>query len=158
MDDATEKGDPPVTEEAPEDGHDAPAETHDAHEDHLQDTLRTILDESPGVAGVLVATVDGLLVAGEFDVDAAVATHAEAETLSAMAAATVGIGMRLIERLSLGTGAGCVVHGGEGSVAAQRVGGDSVLLLFGRGTAGLLTLAIRRARPRVQEALAATSG
>jgi predicted regulator of Ras-like GTPase activity (Roadblock/LC7/MglB family) len=126
------------------------------HGDRLQEVLRTILDESFGIAGALVATVDGLFVAGEVDVDAAVSTRDEAETLSAMAAATVNIGMRVVEQLSLGTGTGCVVQASEGCVGVHRLGARGVLVMFGGDglTAGSLNVALRRALPRVQEALA----
>ena len=131
--------------------------TDDGDADRLQEALRAVLEESFGVAGVLVATVDGLFVAGEVDVDAAVSTRAEAETLSAMAAATVSVAMRFVERLSIGTGTGCVVQADDGCVGVHRVGANGVLVLFGGGglTAGSLNLALRRALPRVEEALAA---
>jgi predicted regulator of Ras-like GTPase activity (Roadblock/LC7/MglB family) len=107
---------------------------------------------------VLVASSDGLLVAGEFDVTAPAATRAGAETLSAMAATALGIARMFGDRLALGPEPGCVVHGSGGCVAVQRVDDTDVLVLFGGDvlTVARLHLAMRRALPRVRAALAAT--
>ncbi|HEX8518586.1 MAG TPA: hypothetical protein VF667_03245 [Pseudonocardia sp.] len=105
-----------------------------------------------------MASSDGLLVAGEFDVTAPAATRAGAETLSAMAATALGIARMFGDRLALGPEPGCVVHGSGGCVAVQRVDDTDVLVLFGGDvlTVARLHLAMRRALPRVRAALAAT--
>ena len=123
--------------------------------DPLQSTLRQVLDESIGVAGVLVGTVEGVLVAGEFDVNAAVPSHAEAETIAAMAAATVGIGQQFAHRLALGRSTGSIVQSSEGCVAVHRVAETGVLVLFGSDGLNVarLNLAVRQAVPRVHAVL-----
>lgn len=125
----------------------------DAHPAALRDTLRAVLADDDGIAGVLLASTDGLLVAAEFDAFSTV-TRPEVETFSAMAAATAGIAEGFAGRLALGADAGCVVHGSVGSVAVQRVDRTGVLVLFAAPgtTVGRLHVAMRRALPRVRTA------
>lgn len=124
-------------------------------DDPLQCMLREILDESIGVAGVLLATVEGLLVAGEFDATAAVASYDEAETIAAMAASTVGLGQQFSSRLALGSSTGSIVQSSRGCLAVQRVGETGVLVLFGGDGLNMarLNLSVRQALPRVREVL-----
>lgn len=131
---------------------------HDVQGDRLQNTLRAVLEENSGLLGVLVGTADGLFVAGEFDVSTGVSTLAEAETLSAMASVTAGMGGRFADRLSLGGDVGSVVYGSAGCASVQRVGRNGVLVLFGDNglTVGRLHLLLRNAVPRVQEVLEET--
>ena len=126
-----------------------------SQDDPLQCTLREILDESIGVAGVLVATIEGLLVAGEFDTTAAVASYDEAETIAAMAASTVAIGQQFSNRLALGSSTGSIVQSSSGCLAVQRVGETGVLVLFGGDGLNMarLNLSVRQALPRVREVL-----
>lgn len=123
--------------------------------DPLQWTLREILTESIGVTGVLVATVEGLLVAGEFDAAAGVASYDEAETIAAMAASTVGLGQQFSSRLALGSSTGSIVQCSDGCLAVQRVGETGVLVLFGGDGLNVarLNLSVRQALPRVRDVL-----
>jgi predicted regulator of Ras-like GTPase activity (Roadblock/LC7/MglB family) len=126
-----------------------------SRDDPLQRALREILDESIGVSGVLVATIEGLLVAGEFVATAAVASYAEAETIAAMAASTVGLGQQFSDRLALGSSTGSIVHSSGGCLAVQRVGETGVLVLFGGDGLNVarLNLSVRQALPRVRDVL-----
>jgi predicted regulator of Ras-like GTPase activity (Roadblock/LC7/MglB family) len=104
---------------------------------------------------VLVATLEGLLVAGEFDATAAVASYDEAETIAAMAASTVAIGQQFSNRLALGSSTGGIVQNSSGCLAVQRVGKTGVLVLFGGDGLNVarLNLSVRQALPRVREVL-----
>jgi predicted regulator of Ras-like GTPase activity (Roadblock/LC7/MglB family) len=123
--------------------------------DSLQYELRAVVDDCIGVAGALVATTEGLLIASEFDATASVPTQAEAEIIAAMAAATAGLGDQFANRLTLGSSSGCVVQGSRGCIAVQRVGDTGVLVLFGSDGLNVarLYLAVRQALPRIHEVL-----
>jgi predicted regulator of Ras-like GTPase activity (Roadblock/LC7/MglB family) len=127
----------------------------ESQDDPLQRILREILDESIGVAGVLVATIEGLLVAGEFDATAAVTSYDDAETIAAMAASTVGLGQQFANRLALGSSTGSIVQSSRGCLAVQRVGETGVLVLFGGDGLNVarLNLSVRQALPRVRDVL-----
>jgi uncharacterized protein len=130
--------------------------SHEIGVDPLYAALREILEETIGVSGAMVATTEGMLVAGEFDASSPVSTQAEAETIAAMAAATVGIGSQFAHRLALGQSTGCILQGSSGCVAVQRVDTTGVLVLFGNDGLNVarLNLAVRQALPRVQSVLA----
>jgi predicted regulator of Ras-like GTPase activity (Roadblock/LC7/MglB family) len=93
----------------------------------------------PDIAGVLVATADGLLVAHDIDDPAA-------ETIAAMAAAQLGLGHQLSVTAGRGAFQECVTRSGDGCVAVFAAGSAGLLVVLGDAdfNVGLL---YRQARP-----------
>jgi predicted regulator of Ras-like GTPase activity (Roadblock/LC7/MglB family) len=119
----------------------------------LRTALWEILSETIGIAGALIATDDGILIEAVFEGTAS--GDGEAESIAALASATVGLGARFADLLVLGPAAGTVVQGSNGSVAVQRVGGNAILVLYGRDGPNVarLHLAVRQAVPRIEAVL-----
>jgi uncharacterized protein len=119
----------------------------------LRTALWEILSETIGIAGALIATDDGILIEAVFEGTAS--RDGEAESIAALASATVGLGAKFAQLLLLGSAAGTVVQGSNGSVAVQRVGGNAVLVLYGRDGPNVarLHLAVRQAVPRIEAVL-----
>ncbi|OLT16525.1 hypothetical protein BJF78_13975 [Pseudonocardia sp. CNS-139] len=117
--------------------------------EQLRSALWEIVSETIGVSGALIATADGLLVEAVFEGNAN--DDGEAESIAALASATVGLGARFAQLLLLGPAAGTVVQGTNGSVAVQRVGGTAILVLYGKDGPNVarLHLAVRQAVPRI---------
>lgn len=120
----------------------------------LRAALGEILSDTIGVSGALIATADGLPIAAAFDRGGS-RDDGEADSIAALAAATVGVGAQFAQLLRLGAVAGTVVQGADGCVAVQRVGGNAVLVLFGNDGPNVarLHLAVRQAAPRIEAAL-----
>lgn len=111
--------------------------------------LRSIVDEGIGVAGALVATVDGLRLASVID-------GAEPDTVAALASAASGLHAQFAGVLGLGRSTGGVVQAEGGCVAVHPLVGTAVLVLFTDDVQNLalLHLAVRRAVPRLTALLA----
>jgi predicted regulator of Ras-like GTPase activity (Roadblock/LC7/MglB family) len=119
----------------------------------LRSALWEILSETIGISGALVATADGILIEAVFEGTAS--GDGEAESVAALASATVGLGAKFAHLLLLGSAAGTVVQGSNGCVAVQRVGGNAILVLYGRDGPNVarLHLAVRQAVPRIEAVL-----
>jgi predicted regulator of Ras-like GTPase activity (Roadblock/LC7/MglB family) len=117
----------------------------------FRDELRQLLGELIGVTGILVATVDGLVIA-------AAADDVEADTVAALGAATAGVGNQFAATLSLGGASGTVIQGANGCVAVYPIGDLALLVLYGTDGPNVarLHLAVRQAMPRIEAALSAT--
>ncbi len=123
----------------------------------LYSTLNEILTDSIGIAGALIGTAEGILVASQFQPGAPVTSLAEAETLAAMAAAALGLGTQFSHLLALGHSSSVILQGSHGCLAVQRVGSTGVLVVFGTEDLNIarLNIAVRQALPRLQEIMAA---
>jgi uncharacterized protein len=115
----------------------------------VRDVLSSVLTETIGVTGALIATVDGLLIAAESD-------EMEVDAVAALAAAAAGVGAQFTQLLGLGAPNGSVMLGSKGSVAVRHVGRGALLVMFGTDGPNLarLHLAMRQVMPRLEEAVA----
>lgn len=120
----------------------------------LEATLREVLDESIGISGAVVATIDGLLVAAEPGVGWN--GGSDPDSVSALASACVGVGAQFVQMLGLGDAASTVVQGSSGCAAVQRLRGNAILVVYGTDGPNVarLHLAARQAVPRIEAVLA----
>ncbi|MFB6894242.1 roadblock/LC7 domain-containing protein [Kitasatospora sp. NPDC056327] len=106
--------------------------------------LRALGHRVPHLAGGLVATVDGMLVAHD--------THGtEPSALAAMTAASLGLAQRLADSTGQGEFRESLVRGEHGCVATYAAGGSCVLTLLAHPDAnvGRLNLEARRSARRI---------
>ncbi|WP_035840442.1 roadblock/LC7 domain-containing protein [Kitasatospora azatica] len=106
--------------------------------------LRTLKRRVPHLAGGLVASADGLLLAHD--------THdAEPDSLAALTAATLGVARQLAEATGQGDFRESLVRGEHGYVATYAAGTICVLTLLAHPdvSVGRLHLEARRAAERV---------
>jgi predicted regulator of Ras-like GTPase activity (Roadblock/LC7/MglB family) len=118
----------------------------DALHSALLAELRTLKRRVPHLAGGLVASVDGLLLAHD--------THdAEPDSLAALTAATLGVARQLAEATGQGEFREALVHGEHGYVASYAAGPHCVLTLLSHPdvSVGRLHLEARRAAERVAD-------
>jgi predicted regulator of Ras-like GTPase activity (Roadblock/LC7/MglB family) len=112
----------------------------------VAEVLGRVRADVPDIDGAVLTSRDGLLIAAELDPgmpDAdAVGLHA-----SAMAAAAVGVGSRLVEFTNRGHLNGALFDGDRGCVGVYPVSSTIVLVLFGRSgvNPGSFTVAARKA-------------
>lgn len=78
----------------------------------------------PELNGVMIASVDGLPVAHDFE-------EADSERIAAMAAAALGLGIRISERTDLGDMAETVIRGTRGYLVVYAVGEEVVMVMSG---------------------------
>jgi uncharacterized protein len=119
----------------------------------LRSALWEILSETIGISGALIATADGILIEAVFE--GAAGGDGEAESIAALASATVGLGAKFAHLLLLGSTTGTVVQGSNGNVAVQLVGDNAILVLYGTDghNVARLHLAVRQATPRIETVL-----
>ncbi|MEV7782963.1 roadblock/LC7 domain-containing protein [Kitasatospora sp. NPDC088351] len=120
-------------------------------ETELLAELRTLRHRVPHLAGGLVASVDGLLVAHD--------THGtEPSGLAAMTAASLGLAQRLADTTGQGEFRESLVRGENGYVATYTAGGSCVLTLLAHPdvNVGRLHLEARRSAQRVAALLSDT--
>ncbi|MFF2660154.1 roadblock/LC7 domain-containing protein [Kitasatospora sp. NPDC058032] len=106
--------------------------------------LRAIKHRMPHLAGGLVASVDGLLIAHD--------THGtEPSGLAAMTATSLGLAQRLADSTGQGEFRESLVRGEHGYVATYAAGGSCVLTLLAHPDAniGRLHLEARRSAQRI---------
>ncbi|MER6401458.1 MULTISPECIES: roadblock/LC7 domain-containing protein [unclassified Kitasatospora] len=118
-------------------------------ETELLAELRALKHRVPHLAGGLVASVDGLLVAHD--------THGtEPSGLAAMTAASLGLAQRLADTTGQGDFRESLVRGEHGYVATYAAGGSCVLTLLAHPdvNVGRLHLEARRSAGRIAELLA----
>ncbi|MET8703861.1 roadblock/LC7 domain-containing protein [Kitasatospora sp. NPDC004723] len=115
-----------------------------ALETDLLAELRALRQRVPHLAGGLVASVDGLLIAHD--------THgAEPSGLAAMTATSLGLAQRLADSTGQGEFRESLVRGEHGYVATYAAGGSCVLTLLAHPDAniGRLHLEARRSAQRI---------
>ncbi|MFE2724771.1 roadblock/LC7 domain-containing protein [Kitasatospora sp. NPDC059327] len=113
--------------------------------------LRALKHRVPHLAGGLVASVDGLLVAHD--------THGtEPSGLAAMTAASLGLAQRLADTTGQGDFRESLVRGEHGCVATYAAGGSCVLTLLAHPdvNVGRLHLEARRSARRIADLLTDT--
>jgi uncharacterized protein len=82
--------------------------------------IRTLRQRLPDIVGVLVASVDGLLVAED-------APGVQAETFAAMAAAQLGLGQQIAHAMRCGDYLETVTRAADGYVATFAAGTSALL-------------------------------
>ncbi|GAA1401280.1 hypothetical protein GCM10009639_43350 [Kitasatospora putterlickiae] len=113
-------------------------------ETELLAELRALRHRVPHLAGGLVASADGLLIAHD--------THgAEPSGLAAMSAASLGLAHRLADSTGQGEFRESLVRGANGYVAIYAAGGGCVLTVLAHPDAnvGRLHLEARRSAQRI---------
>lgn len=120
--------------------------------DVLTQELRDFLDGAIGVDGALVATTDGLLLAG-------VVSREQEEVLAAMCSAASGLGSQFAAILGFGPATTTVVQAAGGCIAVHPMLGTAILLVYSRDPANvaLLHLAVRQGSQRLTRLLGAQS-
>lgn len=88
----------------------------DADTDAVQRELRSLIADVEGVSGALLATTDGLLIAGHRGNDA------HLESAAAPAAAAAGVATQFTLLMRLGDLGSTVVYGDAGCVAVHPIG------------------------------------
>jgi predicted regulator of Ras-like GTPase activity (Roadblock/LC7/MglB family) len=95
--------------------------------------LRDLREQVPGVAGTLVAALDGQLVAADLDLGSS--PRVDLDSLAGIAAASLGIAQRVTGLAGQGTLGQAVTHANDGQVAVYAVGDAALLAVL--GAAGL---------------------
>ncbi|MFG3257495.1 roadblock/LC7 domain-containing protein [Streptomyces sp. NPDC048172] len=107
----------------------------------------------PQLAGALVATVDGLVLAEDTAAPPGDAPPPEPESLAALTAAALSVAYQMNEAAGRGTFRELLIHGERGYVATYAAGASAVLTLLAddRLNVGRLHLEGRRCAARVGE-------
>lgn len=120
-------------------------------EDRLSNELNRLRETVPELQGCLVASTDGLLIAGEARTDVA-------EGVAALSAACIGVGQRVVDVVGHHQFREVVVNASGGYVAMYLLGGSAVLVFLATPAANLgrLNHEARRAVPVISEILEST--
>jgi predicted regulator of Ras-like GTPase activity (Roadblock/LC7/MglB family) len=104
------------------------------------EVLRKIRDQVDQVAGLLVATHDGLVLANDTDT-------VEADSVAAMSAAAIGLAAQFTAQARIGESRSAMFEGSSGYVCVFPVEASLLLVVFGEPdiTMGLFTLAAKQA-------------
>lgn len=104
------------------------------------EALRKIRDQVDQVAGLLVATHDGLVLANDTDT-------VEADSVAAMSAAAIGLAAQFTAQARIGESRSAMFEGSSGYVCVFPVETSLLLVVFGQPdiTMGLFTLAAKQA-------------
>jgi predicted regulator of Ras-like GTPase activity (Roadblock/LC7/MglB family) len=104
------------------------------------EVLRKIREQVDQVAGLLVATHDGLVLADDTDT-------VEADSVAAMSAAAIGLAAQFTALARIGESRGAMFEGSSGYVCVFPVEAGLLLVVFGQPdiTMGLFTLAAKQA-------------
>ncbi|MCR6482964.1 roadblock/LC7 domain-containing protein [Amycolatopsis sp. OK19-0408] len=115
--------------------------------DRTLETLSRIRDQVDQVAGLLVATHDGLVLAGD-------TTTVEADSVAAMSAAAAGLATQFTAQAGIGEPRCAMFEGSSGYVCVFPVEGSLLLVVFGQPdiTMGLFTLAAKQALTLLRQA------
>jgi predicted regulator of Ras-like GTPase activity (Roadblock/LC7/MglB family) len=107
----------------------------------MVDRLRELQTSSPDIEASAVVSVDGLSIAS------AMPQNVEEDRVSAMSAAMLSLGDRIVKELHLGAFDQVYIRGKDGYVLLMAVGVEAVLTALARDQAklGLIFLDMRRA-------------
>lgn len=121
--------------------------------DQTLETLRKIRDQVDQVAGLLVATHDGLVLASD-------ATTVEADSVAAMSAAATGLAAQFTAQAGIGESRCAMFEGNSGYVCVFPVEASLLLVVFGEPeiTMGLFTLAAKQALTLLRQAAVTAGG
>jgi predicted regulator of Ras-like GTPase activity (Roadblock/LC7/MglB family) len=108
--------------------------------DRTLETLRNIRAQVDQVAGLLVATHDGLVLASDTET-------VEADSVAAMSAAAIGLAAQFTAQAGIGESRCAMFEGSSGYVCVFPVEATLLLVVFGQPeiTMGLFTLAAKQA-------------
>ncbi|MBB6098529.1 hypothetical protein HNR42_001963 [Deinobacterium chartae] len=123
-----------------------------------QDILISMRGDLPRLRGSLLATTDGLPIAHDLE-EAATYDDQEAETLSAMISALLGLGKRVSGSYDLAPLEAVTVSGAGGLMLLYAVGQRAVLALLVEVNAnlGLVHLVARQTAARLEDTIAISS-
>ena len=109
--------------------------------EQMADRLRELQASSPDIEASAIVSIDGLSIAS------AMPRNVEEERVSAMSAAMLSLGDRIVQELSLGAFDQVYIRGKNGYVLLMAVGVEAVLTALARDQAklGLIFLDMRRA-------------
>ena len=109
--------------------------------EQMSDRLRELQASSPDIEASAIVSIDGLSIAS------AMPQNVEEERVSAMSAAMLSLGDRIVKELSLGAFDQVYIRGKNGYVLLMAVGVEAVLTALARDQAklGLIFLDMRRA-------------
>ncbi|MEU1629797.1 roadblock/LC7 domain-containing protein [Streptomyces sp. NPDC020096] len=112
----------------------------------VSDELRSLRARVPHLTGALAASVDGLVIAQD-------AATSEAESVAALTAAALGVGIRLADTAERGGFLELLVRGEQGYVAIYAAGSSAVVTVVAqaRANVGRLHLEVRRSSARIAE-------
>ncbi len=112
-----------------------------------RETLRRIREQVDQVAGLLVATHDGLVLANDND-------GIEPDSVAAMSAAAVGLATQFAAQAKIGESRCAMFEGSSGYVCVFPVESTLLLVVFGQPdiTMGLFTLAAKQALTLLRQA------
>lgn len=108
--------------------------------ERMLEALRDVGDQVDQVAGLLVATHDGLVLADD-------TKAVEADSVAAMSAAAIGLAAQFTAQARIGESRSAMFEGSSGYVCVFPVEGSLLLVVFGQPdiTMGLFTLAAKQA-------------
>lgn len=110
----------------------------------LTGILASLRDRVMGVGESVLSTADGLLVVADVE-------SVHAESVAALAAATLGVGRRMADQAGAGPLREVVVRGGSGHVVVTAVGDRALLTVL--GDEGMDLAAFQRESPAAVEEL-----
>lgn len=110
----------------------------------LVDVLASLRERVMGVSESVLSTGDGLLVAADADA-------VQPEAISALAAATLGLGTRMAQQADAGSLRDVVIRCGGGQIVVLAVGERALLSVL--GDEGLDVAALQRETPAIVEEL-----
>ncbi|MCX4234354.1 roadblock/LC7 domain-containing protein [Streptomyces sp. NPDC020707] len=110
----------------------------------LTEILTSLRDRVMGVSESVLSTADGLLVVADTD-------SSHAESVAALAAATLGVARRMADQTSVGALREVVARCGSGHVIVMAVGDRALLTVVGDD--GLDLAALQRESPATVEQL-----
>ncbi|BCB84369.1 roadblock/LC7 domain-containing protein [Phytohabitans suffuscus] len=92
--------------------------------------LRALRQRLPDIAGVVLASTDGLLIASDLGTGVEGAGGAEAEAVAALSAATLGLGQRFAATVQQGHLRETVIQADGGSVVTYAAGRTGLLTVL----------------------------
>ena len=109
--------------------------------EQMADRLRELQASSPDIEASAIVSIDGLSIAS------AMPQNVEEDRVSAMSAAMLSLGDRIVQELSLGAFDQVYIRGKNGYILLMAVGVEAVLTALARDQAklGLIFLDMRRA-------------
>lgn len=112
-----------------------------ARAEQMQQTLRTLVTNTPDVEGAAVVSADGLVFSSVLP------AGTDEDRVSAMAAALLSLGERSAEELQRGTLDQVYVRGSRGYIILMQAGGEAVLEVIAGPAAklGMVLLDMKRA-------------
>jgi uncharacterized protein len=115
----------------------------------VEDALRSVSGQDPHVQGMLVASIDGLVLASDTN-------DVHIETVAAMAAAAASIAAQFTTQADVGEPRASMFEGTEGHVGVFPVEPGVLLVVLGRKdtTMGMFNIAAKSAVTRLQQVIA----